>query len=172
MRARAATTSSQRMGRLTPRMYSCHLLVRCGVTSDPLAATAPASESSTVGASTVRGPQLAAGTQVGRYVILEPLGSGGMGSVYAAKDPELGRRVAIKLLHPHLADMQARLLREGQAIARLRHPNVVTIHDVGTHDGNLFIAMELVAGKTLRTWLDGSTKEPHGWQSIVATFTA
>src|SRR6185436_1386704 len=76
--------------------------------------------------------------------------------------------VAIKLLHPHIGDLQARLLREGQAIARLRHPNVVVIHDVGTHDGRLFIAMEHVAGSTLRTWLETR----HSWREIVDTFAA
>jgi serine/threonine protein kinase len=91
-----------------------------------------------------------------------------MGSVYAAKDPELGRRVAIKLLHPHLADMQVRLLREGQAIARLRHPNVVTIHDIGTHEGSMWIAMELVAGTTLRAWL----ATPRPWRETLDVFIA
>src|SRR5688500_5197667 len=106
-----------------------------GATSDGLADTATASAGSgpQVSPVRVRGPAIAAGTKVGRYVIAEQLGAGGMGTVYAARDPELGRRVAIKLLHPHLGELQARLLREGQAIARLRHPNVVAIHDVGTH---------------------------------------
>jgi len=87
--------------------------------------------------------------------------------VYRARDPELGRDLAIKVLHPHLADQRARLLREGQAIARLKHPNVVTIHDVGTHADGLFIAMEYVDGTDLRRWL---AAVPHTPAAILETF--
>jgi serine/threonine protein kinase len=107
-----------------------------------------------------------AGTRVDRYVIGRQLGAGGMGAVYAAHDPQLDRGVAIKLLHPHLADRQARLLAEGQAVAKLRHPNVVVIHDVGTHDDGLFIAMELVEGPTLFGWL----QTPRPWRDVIAMF--
>ena len=78
------------------------------------------------------------GEQVGRYVVLEQLGRGGMGVVYAAYDPELDRKVALKLLHAQLhtgvdtSEGRPRLLREAQALAKLAHPNVITIHDVGT----------------------------------------
>ncbi len=95
--------------------------------------------------------QLAPGAHVDRYVIEERLGAGGMGVVYAARDPELGRRVAVKLVRPG-AD-EERLRREAQALARLSHPNVVAVHDVGTHDDQIFVAMALVEGANLRQWL-------------------
>ncbi|TMQ06831.1 MAG: serine/threonine protein kinase [Deltaproteobacteria bacterium] len=105
---------------------------------------------------------------LGRYVIEELIGAGGMGVVYRARDPDLGRPVAIKLLGRVRSDWQwrARLLREAQAMARLAHPNVVTVYDVGlAHDG-LFVAMEYVEGVTLRRWL----AEPRARHEIVAAF--
>src|SRR5262245_46712370 len=91
------------------------------------------------------------GPSVGRYVVLGHIGSGGMGAVFAAYDPELDRRVALKLLHGGRdgGGAQDRLLREAQAMARLRHPNVVVVHDVGVVDGRVFVAMEFVEGTTL-----------------------
>lgn len=94
---------------------------------------------------------------VGRYRLLRLVGRGGMGEVYAAHDPELDRRVAIKILRADARpdDIEAaRLLREAQAVAKLSHPNVVAIHDVGTAAGRMFLAMELVEGETLAVWLD------------------
>ena len=94
---------------------------------------------------------------VGRYRLLRLVGRGGIGEVYAAHDPELDRKVAIKILR---ADANpddtgaARLLREAQAVAKLSHPNVVTIFDVGTASGRVFLTMELVEGETLAAWLD------------------
>lgn len=110
---------------------------------------------------------LRAGAAIGRYLVIEPLGAGGMGVVWSAYDPELDRKVAIKLLH---ADMDgsrghARLLREAQAMARLAHPNVITVHDVGTHDEAVFVAMELVRGWTLTAWLRRSQRT---WGEILA----
>jgi formylglycine-generating enzyme required for sulfatase activity/predicted Ser/Thr protein kinase len=99
-----------------------------------------------------RHPELSAGDRVDRYVIETVLGRGGMGVVYRARDPELGRAVAIKVLQ-HGTGGGERLRREAQALARLSHPNVVTVHDVGTHEGQPFIAMALVEGDTLRQWL-------------------
>ncbi|HVG61135.1 MAG TPA: protein kinase [Hyalangium sp.] len=99
---------------------------------------------------------LAPGLRIGRYVIDRVLGQGGMGAVYLAHDPELDRRVAIKLLHPAMSanpDNRARLLREAQAMARVHHPHVVTVHDVVTWEGQLFVAMEYVEGTTLREWM-------------------
>lgn len=95
------------------------------------------------------------GTLVGRYRVIEELGVGGMGVVYKAYDPELDRCVAIKLvsattLPDELA--QRRLLREAQALARIAHPNVLTVHDVGTYQGGVFMAAELAEGATLREW--------------------
>ena len=89
--------------------------------------------------------------KVDRYRILRRLGAGGMGVVYAARDPELDRDLAIKMLHRDAP--AARLRREAQALARLSHPNVVAVHDVGEHDGQVFVAMALVDGMNLRQWL-------------------
>ncbi len=99
------------------------------------------------------------GHSVDRYLILSELGSGGMGTVFLAYDPELDRRVAVKLLRAEAGDAddieegQRRLLREAQALARLAHPNVVAVFDAGTHAGRVFVAMEYVDGQTLREWL-------------------
>lgn len=115
---------------------------------------------------------LARGSSVGRYLILDPLGQGGMGVVYAGYDPELDRRVALKLLRPDRAGGEAarlRLLREAQAIARLAHPNVVAVYDAGTLGEQVFIAMELVAGETLRSWLAGRERSR---REIVEIFVA
>src|SRR5262245_56613908 len=103
-------------------------------------------------------PSLASGTVVGRYVILQRLGEGGMGIVYAAHDPELDRKVALKVLKADTggegsSGNRGRLLREAQAKARLSHPNVNAVFDVGTFEGGVFVAMELVEGQTLRQWL-------------------
>src|SRR5580704_17664622 len=98
------------------------------------------------------------GATVGRYVVLDPVGAGSMGAVYAAYDPELDRKVALKLLHAGAlargssGDLAPRLLREAQALARLSHPNVVTVHDVGALGGGIFVAMELCEGGTLAGW--------------------
>ncbi len=109
---------------------------------------------------------LVAGSRVGRYVVLGSLGTGSMGSVYLARDPELDRRVALKLLRPDRAAsedaalLQARLQREARAMARLVHPNVIAVHDVGAADGAVFIAMEHVEGVTLRAWLQEKPRSP------------
>ena len=110
------------------------------------------------------------GNLIDRYVILAHLGHGGMGVVYAAYDPELDRKVALKLLLPQRAGGldgagRARLLREAQALARLAHPNVVAIYDVGTHNERVWIAMEFVAGQTLGAW---ATDKPRQWPGILA----
>ncbi|HZX00708.1 MAG TPA: serine/threonine-protein kinase [Bacilli bacterium] len=97
------------------------------------------------------------GAVVGRYVVGDMLGGGAMGVVHAAWDPELGRRVALKLLHPDegldAGAARDRLLREAQAMARLQHPNVASVYEVGTVGDRVFLAMELVAGTTLRAWM-------------------
>ncbi|HKE17312.1 MAG TPA: serine/threonine-protein kinase [Kofleriaceae bacterium] len=97
---------------------------------------------------------LAPGTEVRRYVVLEPLGEGAMGVVYAAYDVQLDRKIALKLVRdPRRIVARARLLREAQALAQLSHPNVVAMFDVGTHRDQVFVAMEFVDGRTLRRWL-------------------
>jgi tetratricopeptide (TPR) repeat protein len=95
--------------------------------------------------------------ELGRYRLDRELGRGGMGVVWQAWDPALERAVAIKLLVPEAAGEHhaARLLREARALARLQHPNVVAVHDVGEADGEVFIATELVDGETLDTWQRG-----------------
>ncbi len=121
-----------------------------------------------------------------RYQLLRRIGSGGLGEVYAARDPELDREVAIKLLHPRTHDgyeleAKARLVREAQAIAKVAHPNVVAVfdvgsynerelsgqHDVGLDQDSVFIVMELVEGVTLREWLH---ERPRSWQEVPRVF--
>jgi|GEM_PF-2850808 len=106
------------------------------------------------------GVGLTRGATLGRYIVLELLGAGGMGAVYSAYDPELDRKIAIKLLRPleggSKDDARVRLVREARAMARLSHPNVVIVHDVGALEDQIFIAMELVDGGTIRSWLGQS----------------
>src|SRR6185503_3910627 len=112
--------------------------------------------------------------RVGRFVLSSVLGAGGMGIVYAARDPELDRVVAVKLLRADLVvesrrlAMEERLRREARAMAKLSHPNVIAVHDVGTHDDRVFIAMEYVAGETLESWL----ATPRPLASVLAVFRA
>ena len=112
---------------------------------------------------------LTRGAPLGRYLVLDTLGVGGMGVVYAAYDPELDRKVAVKLVRPtadggeHSED-RARLLREAQAMARVMHPNVVTVHDVGTVGDAVFVAREFIEGYSLREYLDGESDEPPTWR--------
>lgn len=117
---------------------------------------------------TTIGKTLGRGELVGRYVILDTLGRGGMGVVYLAYDPELDRKVALKLLLPGRETLndaaRARLLREAKALARLAHPNVVAIHDVGAHEEQMWIAMELVNGRTLERW---ASERPRPWPEIL-----
>jgi eukaryotic-like serine/threonine-protein kinase len=118
---------------------------------------------------------LARGASIGRYVVLGLVGRGGMGEVYAAYDPELDRKVAVKLLRikpgngVSLTEGRQRTLREAQAIARLSHPNVVVVFDVGTFEDKVFIAMEFVDGNTLAYWLEA---QPRTWQEILKVFVA
>lgn len=105
---------------------------------------------------------------VGRYVVEGVLGKGGMGVVYRARDPELDRPVAVKLLLGQAAgaDAAERLRREGRAIAKLAHSNVVAVYDVGTYDDSVFVAMELVDGGSLDRWL--ATRHP--WREVLRVF--
>lgn len=103
--------------------------------------------------------------KVGRYVVLEQIGSGGLGVVYSAYDPELDRKVALKLVKPTMvhANAAARMQREAQAMARVRHANVVAVYDAGPHAGGVFIAMELVDGVTLSQWTRQHAQE---WKAV------
>ena len=117
-------------------------------------------------------PDLAGPNKIGRFVVLRQLGEGGMGVVYAAYDEELKRKVAIKLLRADFARQQqsigqARLLREAQSMARLSHPNVVQIYEVGKFGEAVFIAMEFVSGSDLREWL---RRGERAWRKILAVF--
>ncbi len=99
-------------------------------------------------------PAIHVGEKIGRFSILSQIGAGGMGRIFEAYDPNLDRRIALKLLRDAGEDVhRQRLVREAQALARLEHPNVVTVHDVGTHQGSLFVAMEFVRGGTLKQWI-------------------
>ncbi|MDI1446270.1 serine/threonine-protein kinase [Polyangium sp. 6x1] len=106
------------------------------------------------------------GSEVHRYVVLSRVGAGGMGVVYAAYDPELNRRVALKVLRAEdqgegSEQARARLLSEAQTLARLAHPNVVSIHDVGVTRGDVFLVMEFVEGPTLAAWLSERRRPFH-----------
>ena len=124
-------------------------------------------------------PSLARGENIGRYVVLDLLGKGGMGEVYTAYDPELDRRVALKVIHAAVRSggdpktARARLIREAQTLAKLSHPNVVAVYDVGElddHDtSDVYIAMEFVEGTDLRYWLTESDKP---LDEILAVFVA
>ncbi|MEE9385210.1 MAG: serine/threonine-protein kinase [Nannocystaceae bacterium] len=118
------------------------------------------------------------GESLGRYVVLGLLGKGGMGMVYAAYDPELDRKVALKLLisgdSPLPVDtgsdtscQRVRLIREAQALAKLSHPNVISVYDTGTVDGRVFMAMEYVEGVTLREW---GAETHRNWREVLAMY--
>jgi tetratricopeptide (TPR) repeat protein/predicted Ser/Thr protein kinase len=139
----------------------------------PQGASPPASlpsETATLGRGDAGDP--AAPERIGRFRVDARLGGGGMGVVWLAFDPELGRKVAIKVLRPDLGSSagsvgHARLLREAQAMAQINHPSVITVHEVGTIGDEVFIAMELVEGTTLGGWLRAQTRS---WREILQKF--
>ncbi|MBC8068917.1 MAG: serine/threonine protein kinase, partial [Deltaproteobacteria bacterium] len=113
---------------------------------------------------------LTPGTRLGRYVVLEEIGQGGMGLVFSAYDPELNRKVALKLLRPNQSERKrarSRLLQEAQALAKLAHPNVITVYDVGTIGERVFVAMELIEGTTIKGWL---AEKPRRWDEVLEVF--
>src|SRR5690242_2387413 len=115
---------------------------------------------------------LAPGSRVDRYQILGGIGRGGMGEVYAAYHPDLDRRIALKVVEGAGADSaqrRMRLLREARAIARLSHPNVITVYDAGTFGDSVYIAMEFIEGETVDVWLRAETR---GWRQVVDVFVA
>lgn len=105
--------------------------------------------------------------RIGRYTVLERVGSGAMGVVYAAYDNDLDRKIAVKVLRTGGTGTRRRLLREAQALARVSHPAVCQIYEVGEHDGEVFLAMELVPGTSMREWLDAKSRAP---ERIVTLF--
>jgi len=121
-------------------------------------ATAPATPRSVLDALNVPG------RRIGRYVLDRVIGEGGMGVVYLARDPELNREIALKLLRgrtrARTGGSRVWLLREAQALAQLSHPNVLAIHDVGALGDDIFIAMELVDGQTVRRWISTAAPSP------------
>src|SRR5262249_9637407 len=133
---------------------------------DPARATPPARTKSTSGT-------LVRGESIGRYVVFDCLGQGGMGIVYAAYDPELDREAAVNLVKLEAGNEQSsdstrlRLLREAQAIARVQHPNVIAVHDLGTFSDEVFMAMEFVEGQTLERW--GAEGE-RTWREVVRVY--
>ena len=112
----------------------------------------------------------AAPVKIGRYTIIDRLGEGGMGVVYTAYDDKLDRKIAVKVMRSESerADSvgKARLLREAQAMARLAHPNIVTVHEVGEVDRQVFVAMEYIRGHSLDRWLE----DPHPWREVLDVF--
>ena len=140
---------------------------------DELAQTATAPGAPAAGAETVASgagsARALAQTTLGRFELEAVLGTGGMGVVHAAYDPELERRVAVKVLHGKNAEARARLLREARAMAKLSHANVITVFDVGTADGEDFVAMELIDGGTLGDWIERT--KPRS-RDVIAAFVA
>ncbi|HLL24292.1 MAG TPA: serine/threonine-protein kinase, partial [Kofleriaceae bacterium] len=104
----------------------------------------------------------------GRYQLLECAGAGGMGAVWSAWDPELERRVAIKVMHVESAAARDYMLREGQALAQLSHPNIVPVYDVGSVGDRVYLVMEWIAGVTLRAYVS----EPRTVKELVAVYMA
>ncbi|MDX2089166.1 MAG: serine/threonine-protein kinase [Kofleriaceae bacterium] len=152
---------------------SCRSLVRLAAATSPRAVdteqAATRIRPSVLGVRSSR-DVLSPGDRLGRYEIVAPLGQGGMGLVYEAFDPELQRHVAIKLLHASRDPrMHAQLVREARAIARLAHPHVVAVHDVGEDGGRSFVAMELVRGGTLDDW---RRARPRSTREVLAMFAA
>ena len=111
--------------------------------------------------------ELQPGAIVGRYVVVARVGAGGMGVVYLARDPDLDRNVALKLLMP--THERGRALREAQALAKLSHPNVVTVFDVGVRGERVWLAMEFVEGTTLAQWLRERDRD---WRAVLPVLLA
>ncbi|HUH01882.1 MAG TPA: serine/threonine-protein kinase, partial [Kofleriaceae bacterium] len=118
------------------------------------------------------GAELGRGAQLGRYMIVDVLGTGAMGLVYEAYDPTLHRRVAIKVLRPGAEMPRDRLVREARALARLAHPNVVTVYEVGDAGDAVFVAMELVDGESLRAWMQARPRTASEVREVFAQAAA
>lgn len=109
--------------------------------------------------------------RLGRFSVLRRIGAGGMGVVYLGYDAELDRKVALKLLRLRSAEAgghgSSRLVREARALARVDHPHVIAVHEVGTHDGAVFLAMDLVEGVSLEVW---QRERPRPWRALVELY--
>lgn len=112
-------------------------------------------------------PRLEPGTKVGRYEVGEIIGAGGMGVVYRAHDPELKRDVAIKVVASKGERNQKRLLSEGRAMAKLSHPNVVPVFDVGVIEGGIYVVMPYIGGGTLHDWIHAQVR---AWPEVLDRF--
>jgi tRNA A-37 threonylcarbamoyl transferase component Bud32 len=136
---------------------SCHAMIAELATDIATVMSAPPGSPTSRDATPVRraiAEAIASGprTRIGRYQLLELVGAGGMGVVWGAWDPELARRVALKLVHPRVRAARDRILAEGQALGKLSHPNVVPVYDVGIVDDQIYLVMEWVQGTTLRAY--------------------
>jgi hypothetical protein len=152
-----ADADRARVEREIDRCETCRRLVSAAMGARSTVSGAPAPTGPTIAP-----PSMPA--QVGRYQVRRTLGHGAMGVVYAAWDPELEREVAVKLVRGQSAGGAARLAREARAMAQVRHPAVIVVHDAGVLDGEVFVVMELVAGGTLADWL--ATKP--AWRDVIA----
>jgi predicted Ser/Thr protein kinase len=140
--------------------YPSHLMVENAHdslgTADTLGAGPPELDRELLRSTVARSlfPDLATSPKIGRFTVLERLGAGGMGVVYAAYDPHLDRRIAVKVLHSSpKKSTRSRLLREARALAKLSHPNVVSIFETGTVGAQVYVAMEFIDGPTLGEWM-------------------
>jgi hypothetical protein len=133
--------------------------------------TGPAPAPATTASSAATELSVRPGDCLGRYTVRERIGGGGIGEVFSAHDPELDRIVAVKVLRPGRAgespEAQFRFQREAQAMARLSHPNVVAVYDVGKVGERVYVAMELIEGPTLAAWL---AERPRGWREVLEVF--
>ncbi|MBS1124382.1 MAG: protein kinase [Deltaproteobacteria bacterium] len=141
--------------------------VRGGVAAEPSTAIAVGTPPLDAPGAPVQSPAL--GSRIGRYELRELLGAGGMGRVYAAHDSELDRTIALKIVRPELAGLvrvlAERLVRESRMMAKLAHPSVIAVYDVGRTGDAVFIAMELIRGQTLGTWV---RRAKPSWRELVS----
>lgn len=124
-------------------------------------------------APSTKSDSLQAGQLFGRYLVVDRVGAGGVGEVYAAYDPSLDRRIALKVIRAGDDDEAssqgaAGLVREAKALASLSHPNVVTVHEVGQEEDRVYVAMELVDGRDLEQWIEENTERP--WRATLDVF--
>ena len=139
------------------------------VVGPTLRLAAPGPGGGRVGTAALAAERGAEPTRIGRFVIVRRIGAGGMGVVFSAYDEELDRKVAIKLLHADRSGSQGRvrMLREAQALARLSHPNIVHVYEVGEFEGQVFMAMEFVEGMTVDEWAHQGRRP---WREILAVY--